>query len=193
VTTVDIAEPNFIGIGNITDYAFDVATQRYVTAESVGQQTQPLLNLQMWFADPNVAAPVAVLSSLVAGEHAQFAILSDRGDLQYWLRQGGPWYPEDGFSFPIDEFYLREQLPADRYRQDCQVLEQRGMYRQWSRHFAQHARDSRSSGTSSDGLMALIQDAGDGCLAPPTGGLFDLTAMRPLFMPSTARRWTVAF
>lgn len=197
VTTVDIAEPNFFAVGNATDYAFDTTTNRYVTAASVSQPPYALSNIQIGFADVAAIPPIATLPTIAAGEHAQFAFIAPLTGARFWVRTPNASQWEDAQPMDPYQFLLREELTGNRYRTECPVISQRGLYRQWSRHYAQQAHGHRSAAASADDEALTTPKSERACFEPPAngeGGVMDLSPMAGTpYHAGNARSWAISF
>jgi hypothetical protein len=209
VTTLDIAEPNFVSVANITDYAFaDIGDQRYHPVSQLPYNTTVTLNaVQFAFKDLSTSPPIASLANLGAGQHAQFAFLGDKGvGSHYWLHTSSSegYYPEDGEVVDLESFALEESGPVPVYQRTCPVTLERGMYRQFFRYFSQIVHgivggttklatttDAHSTKAADVGLKAAAD-----CYvapAPGSGGRGDLSGMTPLFTPASATPWQINF
>nr|MCU0974138.1 hypothetical protein [Burkholderiales bacterium] len=137
ITTVDIAEPNFVAVANNTDHYFDSAfgpNGGYRPADATNAPFR-LDTVKVWFADPATqAAPIASLAPLDGGMHAQFAFLGERTGVSHWVRttsQVASYGSIEGDAFPVQEFVLDEGVSPARYWTNCPVVLARGMYRQY--------------------------------------------------------------
>ncbi len=208
VTTADISEPNFIAMNNVTDYVFDnLGDKRYHRTSS----KIPITSLTLAFADPTATPlPLASLDSLNGGEHAQIAILTERTNVRYWLRtvSSAVFDPDLAVPFQVKEFVLDESGGTPQYLSNCPVFLERGIYRQFTRSFAQLAHgvvsttaksvlpESADAGSTEGQPSALAKLATLDCYGPPaprTGGLYDFSEMTPLFTPQSALAWRINF
>ena len=207
VSTVDIGEPNFVAIGNITDYAFDIDGDQRFHALPYKLTTKPvtLSKVTFGFQNPGAGgAPLASLADLAAGEHARFAFLADRGKQSFWLRTQSSegWTPEDGVPFDVDELFLDETANPAQYVRSCPVSLERGLYQQFFRYFAQvahHQVSGRAAVIGESGRSAsvgLVQKYGSNCYsapAPGSGGQNDVSYLLPKFGTVNMKQWTFNF
>jgi len=206
ITTVDIAEPNFVAVANNTDHYFDSALGSnggYRPADATNAPYR-LDTVKIWFADPATqAAPIASLAPLDGGQHAQFAFLGDKSLVRYWLRttsQQSYYEGSEGSDFPVQEFVLDESVEPARYSSNCPVVLARGMYRQYVQMYIRESggrvavKSGGASGGSNDGVVEKL--ASMEChnwVAPGEGGISDFSTLTPQFSPTTASQWTIAF
>ena len=206
ITTVDIAEPNFVGVANNTDHYFDPAfgpNGGYRPADATNAPFR-LDTVKVWFADPATqAGPIASLAPLDGGQHAQFAFLGDKTAVPYWLRTASQQAYYDGFegdAFPVQEFVLDETASPARYWTNCPVVLARGMYRQYVQMYVREqggriaVKSTAPKGGSKDGVEGKL--AAMECydwVAPGQGGISDFSTLTPQFTPTTASQWTIGF
>ena len=206
ITTVDIAEPNFVAVANNTDHYFDPAlgpNGGYRPADATNAPYR-LDTVKVWFADPATqAAPIASLAPLDGGQHAQFAFLGDKTAVRYWLRTASQQAYYDGFegdAFPVQEFVLDETVSTARYWTNCPVVLARGMYRQYVQMYVREqggrlsVKSTAPKGSSKNGVDGKL--AAMECydwVAPGQGGISDFSTLTPAFTPTTASRWTISF
>jgi len=206
ITTVDIAEPNFVAVANNTDHYFDAAlgpNGGYRPADATNAPYR-LDTVKIWFADPATqAAPIASLAPLDGGQHAQFAFLGERTGVRYWLRttSNQAFYEgSEGSDFPMQEFVLDESVNPVRYWSNCPVVLARGMYRQYVQMYIRE-KGGRIA-VKSTGPVRASKDGVDGKLAamecydwvaPGEGGISDFSTLTPQFSPTTASQWAIAF
>ena len=132
ITTVDIAEPNFVAVANNTDHYFDAALGPNGGYRPADATNYPYVldSVKVWFADPATqSAPAASLSNFGGGKHAQFAFLGDKTAVRYWLRttSNQAFYEgSEGSDFPVQEFVLDEGVSPARYWTNCPVVLARG-------------------------------------------------------------------
>jgi len=199
VTTQDVGEPNFVAIGNITDWAFSPDSQHYQILPAGFTATPITLNnITFSFRDPALAPALATLNTLLGGEHAQFAFISERRAPNYWLRlQSTEAYPqEDNVAFPSDEFAFDQTTKA--YSRTCPVNYERGTYRQFFRYYPQIAHVIATEGTHAIGVGGgratgiSPKYATDCYYAPPpgAGGVEDVSYLTPPFATNNARQWS---
>jgi hypothetical protein len=206
ITTVDIAEPNFVAVANNTDHYFDPAlgpNGGYRPADATNAPYR-LDTVKVWFADPATqAAPIASLAPLDGGKHAQFAFLGDTTGVRYWLRttsQQAYYQGFEGDAFPVQEFVLDEGVSPARYWTNCPVVLARGMYRQYVQMYIREkggriaVKSTGPGHTSKDGVDGKL--AAMECydwVAPGQGGISDFSGLSPQFTPAGASQWTIAF
>lgn len=209
VSTKNIAEPNFWAVANITDYAFDLNAQQYYPVSSLLYNAPvPMTDVALFLADPALGAqPLARLPLLDAAEHAQLAFLTDPGNYHYWFHATRFDYsPDENFDVPVQTFGLTENAPPVQpvYGRDCPVSLERGIYREFFRYFIQirHGIVGQAAQLMSiDGVHHSPDPrkevkVGEDCFHAPdpgSGGLNDLSAMVPLFSPTTAKQWEITF
>lgn len=204
VSTIDVAEPNFIAVANSTDHYFDADANAYRPSTG-GIHPYRMESVKIWFADPaGQATPIASLAGLEAGQHAQLAVLGDRSGVRYWLRdvtQGVSYPDKEGATFPMQEFVLDESGAAPVYRTNCPVVLARGVYRQYVEMYIRDDRGTRFVPSSGAGNEAAKRRAGaklaamtcHDWVAPGDGGITDFSTLTPQFTPQTASTWAVQF
>lgn len=206
ITTVDIAEPNFVAVANNTDHYFDPGygpTGGYRPADATNYP-YVLDSVKVWFADPATQpGPAASLSAFGGGKHAQFAFLGDKSGVRYWLRttsQQAYYDSFEGDAFPVQEFVLDEGVSPARYWTNCPVVLARGMYRQYVQMYIRQpggriaVKSTVPVGDSKDGVDGKL--AAMECYnwaAPGDGGISDFSTMTPKFTPMTASQWAISF
>ncbi len=206
VTTVDIAEPNFVAVANNTDHYFDAALAPnggYRPADSTNYP-YVLDSVKVWFADPATqAVPAASLTNFGGGKHAQFAFLGDKTAVRYWLRttSNQAFYEgSEGSDFPVQEFVLDEGVSPARYWTNCPVVLARGMYRQYVQMYIREkggrmaVKSTAPKAGSKDGVDGKL--AAMECydwVAPGEGGMSDFSTLTPQFTPTTASQWAIGF
>ncbi|MCC6196584.1 MAG: hypothetical protein IT518_19185 [Burkholderiales bacterium] len=205
VSTLDVSEPNFVAVGNLTDYAYEQSDQRFHQVPYRATTRTVLLDtVSFGFQDPATAPALATLSALDGGQHAQFAFISKREPRRYWLRvQSQELYPaHDNLAFPIEEFFRDDDDPGATYARTCPVRAERGQYRQFSNYYAQAAHGSAGARSlvlgsaaqrTSRGILAKYADDCYAQVAPGSGGLADFSYLTPPFSPTNARQWTFNF
>lgn len=206
ITTVDIAEPNFVAVANNTDHYFDPAygpTGGYRPADAANYP-YVLDSVKVWFADPATQpGPAASLAAFGGGKHAQFAFLGDRTGVRYWLRttsQQAYYDSFEGDAFPVQEFVLDEGVSPARYWTNCPVVLARGMYRQYVQMYIREmggriaVKSTAPKGGSKDGVDGKL--AAMECYdwaAPGDGGISDFSTLTPKFTATTAAQWAISF
>ena len=206
ITTVDIAEPNFVAVANNTDHYFDAALGPNGGYRPANATNAPyrLDTVKVWFADPATqAAPIASLAPLDGGQHAQFAFLGDKTAVRYWLRttSNQAFYEgSEGSDFPVQEFVLDESVNPARYWSNCPVVLARGVYRQYVQMYIRESggRISVKSGGPSGPSKAGVAEklAAMECynwVAPGEGGISDFSTLTPQFTPTSASQWSIGF
>jgi hypothetical protein len=206
ITTVDIAEPNFVAVANNTDHYFDAALGPNGGYRPANATNAPyrLDTVKVWFADPATqAAPIASLAPLDGGQHAQFAFLGDKTAVRYWLRttSNQAFYEgSEGSDFPVQEFVLDESVNPARYWSNCPVVLARGMFRQYVQMYIRESggrisvKSGGPSGPSKDGVAEKL--ASMECYdwaAPGQGGISDFSTLTPRFTTTTASQWAIDF
>jgi hypothetical protein len=206
ITTVDIAEPNFVAVANNTDYYFDSTfgpNGGYRPGDATNAPYR-LDTVKVWFADPATqAAPIASLAPLDGGQHAQFAFLGDKASVRYWLRttsQQAYYEVSEGSDFPVQEFVLDESIEPARYSSNCPVVLARGMYRQYVQMYIRQGSGHvvvKSGGASGKSKGEVVEKlAAMAChdwVAPGEGGISDFSTLTPQFSPTTASQWTISY
>jgi hypothetical protein len=206
ITTVDIAEPNFVAVANNTDHYFDAAlgpNGGYRPADATNAPYR-LETVKVWFNDPATqAAPIASLTPLDGGQHAQFAFLGERTGVRYWLRttSNQAFYEgSEGSDFPVQEFVLDEGVSPARYWTNCPVVLARGMYRQYVQMYIREkggriaVKSTGAAVQSKDRVSEKL--ASMECydwVAPGEGGISDFSMLTPQFSPTTASQWTISY
>lgn len=206
VATFDVGEPNFVAIGNLTDYAFSNSDQRFHALPYGWNTSAVMLNTVTFsFQDPATTPALATVTALDGGQHAQFAFISKRSGLRYWLRvQSSEPYPQyDGVAFPSEEFFRDDTDTNAHYSRTCPVRPERGQYRQFSNHYAQwvHGIVARSGGLvlgsagerSSSGVPAKYASDCYQPVVPGSGGLEDFSYLAPSFGPANMKQWAFNF
>lgn len=130
VTTKDVAETNFFGFSNMSDYAYDDSDSMYHRVPFQDTVTsKDMTNIRLQF-DGGAGAPVATMPLLSGGQHAQVAYLADVGQtslkIQYdYLDQSNVVYQrqEPVFEFTADN-------DTGPYTRTCPVKKLRGLYRE---------------------------------------------------------------
>ena len=213
VSTLDISEPNFYALTNVTDFVFDTATQKYNPLGYKNYQTPNVVtNIRFAFGQnsaANAATAVASLDRLGGGEHAQFAVLLPKGQAIASTEWSGD-YASPGEQYPWDtqEFSQDDIGPyAGKYTRTCPVHPIRGMYRQYGLFFVQQVVDRRASILKDEVLPAEGQTSGvarkptktnpkaavaPNCAPWPSTGYYDFSAM-PALTPATAAAWQIRF
>lgn len=206
ITTVDIAEPNFVAVANNTDHYFDPSLAPNGGYRPADATNYPYVldSVKVWFADPATqAGPAASLSAFGGGKHAQFAFLGDRTGVRYWLRTTSQQAYYDGLegdAFPVQEFVLDEGVSPARFWSNCPVVLARGMYRQYVQMYIREkggriavksTGPARTSKDGVDGKLAAME-----CydwVAPGQGGISDFSTLTPKFTATTASQWAISF
>ena len=206
ITTVDIAEPNFVAVANNTDHYFDPSLAPNGGYRPADATNYPYVldSVKVWFADPATqSGPAASLSAFGGGKHAQFAFLGDRTGVRYWLRTTSQqvfYDGSEGSDFPVQEFLLDESVNPARYWSNCPVVLARGMYRQYVQMYIREkggriavksTGPARASKDGVDGKLAAME-----CydwVAPGQGGISDFSTLTPKFTATTASQWAIAF
>jgi hypothetical protein len=206
ITTVDIAEPNFVAVANNTDHYFDPSLAPNGGYRPADATNYPYVldSVKVWFADPATqSGPAASLSAFGGGKHAQFAFLGDRTGVRYWLRTTSQQAYYDGFegdAFPVQEFVFDESVSPARYWTNCPVVLARGMYRQYVQMYIREkggriaVKSTAPKGGSKDGVDGKL--AAMECydwVAPGQGGISDFSTLTPKFTATTASQWAIAF
>lgn len=203
VSTLDVSEPNYVAVGNLTDYVFYEGDDRYSPLR-VGDYPITLNTVSFSFKDPTSAPPLATVTSLGGGQHAQFAFITTKGSPRFWLRtqSSPPFGYTDNAPFRVEEFFRDDYDDKSTYARTCQVVLERGQYRQYSMYYAQtsHGRFSEAApgGTFSavrpNGQPSVAKYAADcrGSVAPGTNGLLDLSYLTP-YNAANAKSWTINF
>jgi hypothetical protein len=206
VTTVDIAEPNFVAVANNTDHYFDAALGPNGGYRPADATNYPYVldSVKVWFADPATqSGPAASLSNFGGGKHAQFAFLGDKAAVRYWLRttSNQAFYEgSEGSDFPVQEFVLDEGVSPARYWTNCPVVLARGMYRQYVQMYIREkggkiaVKSTAPKGGSKDGVDGKL--AAMECydwVAPGEGGISDFSTLTPQFSATTASQWAITF
>ena len=206
ITTVDIAEPNFVAVANNTDHYFDATLGPNGGYRPANATNAPyrLDAVKVWFSDPATqAAPIASLAPLDGGQHAQFAFLGDKTAVRYWLRTTSNqalYEGSEGSDFPVQEFVLDESIDPARFWSNCPVVLARGMYRQYVQMYIRDSggrisvKSGGASGRSKEGVAEKL--ASMECydwVAPGQGGISDFSTLTPQFTPTTASQWAIAF
>ena len=131
VTTLDIAEPNYLAMVNNTDYAFDDAPGHNYFVPVDGRtdiKRIDINNIRLSFAGN--ALPIATMAKLPGGGHAQVAFLGLPGPSTYTLSTDTTIYANYvDRPFQFEEFTL-EDAPASSYSRSCPVFPVRKIYRQ---------------------------------------------------------------
>lgn len=215
VSTVDVNEPQYVAVGNITDWAFDdratPAVWRPVSNATTPYNTSyPVNAVALSLADPaTVGHPLATIATLAIGQHAQIGFLPpapvDQEKYHLWLTTGpipggDPYVPEANTPIPVDEFKLREGSP-DTFGAVCPVMLARGVYRQAFRYFMQivHHIFANKEGAGARTLKSetpasKLSPSDCSHMPPPgTGGFWDFSVMTPPFGPTNEARWTINF
>jgi hypothetical protein len=202
VSTLDVSEPNYVAVGNVTDYVFYEGDDRYSPLKA-GDNPITLNTVYFSFRDPALAPPLATLTSLSGGQHAQFAFITTKGTPRYWLRteSSPPYAYTDDAPFRVEEFFKEDYDDKSIYSRTCQVVLERGQYRQYSMYYAQtsHGRFSAAP----DGTRSAIRPTDDraaakyaadcrGSIPPGSNGLLDLSYLTP-FTAANAKSWTINF
>ncbi len=206
VTTKDISEPNFVAVGNITDYAFHIDGDRRYHPIPFGLTFLPVTLNKVAFGlvDPAVGPALGTLDNVLQREHAQLSFLTDRGKPRFWMRvTASEDYPaEDDLAFDLDDFSLDESVSPPEYGRTCPVTLERGSYRQFFRYYAQVVHYATGLRLATIGRPGHAETArlsakyASNCYqAPPpgTGGQYDLSYLTPLFTPGNARQWVINF
>lgn len=203
VSTLDVSEPNYVAVGNLTDYVFYEGDDRYSPLK-VGDYPITLNTVSFSFKDPASAPPLATVTSLGGGQHAQFAFITTKGTPRFWLRtqSSPPFGYTDNAPFRVEEFFRDDYDDKSTYSRTCQVVLERGQYRQYSMYYAQttHGRFSEAapggtlSGVRSEDERSMAKYAADcrGSVAPGTNGLLDLSYLTP-YNAANAKSWTINF
>ncbi|MFO1311715.1 MAG: hypothetical protein U1F41_06560 [Burkholderiales bacterium] len=118
--TVDIAEPNFLGVLNAMDYVFDVTGQAYHPLGDYGATKKKVANLGLRFKAGT--STVGSLPELDGGQFARVAFLTMTGNVEGTVLGSRGDIP---FQFDVREFGLDAY---DRYARACPVNEARGLY-----------------------------------------------------------------
>ena len=203
VSTLDVSEPNYVAVGNLTDYVFYEGDDRYSPLK-VGDYPITLNTVSFSFKDPASAPPLATVTSLGGGQHAQFAFITTKGTPRFWLRtqSSPPFGYTDNAPFRVEEFFRDDYDDKSTYSRTCQVVLERGQYRQYSMYYAQttHGRFSEAapggtlSAVRSEDERSMAKYAADcrGSVAPGTNGLLDLSYLTP-YNAANAKSWTINF
>lgn len=178
--TVDIAEPNFLGMLNVMDYVFDVASGKYFDPGTFGAVKRPVTNLTLRLRDGT--PPVGTLPQLDAGRYARVAILTSRGKVSGTVLASRGDIP---FDLDVREFGLDAN---DRYVRTCPVRESRGLYWEFLFFYPQirdeygtiALRDEGETGIDRAVAMARQLSHAKATCGDPSGGVFDMSTMTPL-------------
>jgi hypothetical protein len=214
VATRDIAEPTYFALFNVTDYIYDEADEQYHAYPYKNYRTGlDLIDVGMAFGtDADTRPPLARMPRLGPGEHAQIALLMDRGPQPSFFRVGGEYAnTSDVALVPFDpaEFGVDDVDPAaGLYQRSCDVVPIRGLYGDRGRTFNQEVvlhrtGASLAQGNSGSPAATAINDSTvmprsgtkaarrANCFHPrdPTG---DFTLMTPL-SPQAAKPWIIDF
>jgi len=216
VATVDVSEPNFYALENMTDYIFDPALQQYFPLPYKNYvYPVSVTNVRIAFGDNDartVSTSIATLDSLDAGHYAQFATLMERGQTlfseDFDTRNYYPYETLDHVPFDVEEFTTDDTGPyAGQYTRTCPVGAIRGMFRQYDAFFhmevANHRGDEvglkmarvRSSNAQSAGSPeALLAKTGvaPNCGAPQTTGFYNFSSMAR-FTQANGVQWHINF
>jgi hypothetical protein len=206
ITTVDIAEPNFVAVANNTDHYFDPSLAPNGGYRPADATNYPYVldSVKVWFADPTTqSGPAASLSEFGGGKHAQFAFLGERTGVRYWLRttSNQAFYEgSEGSDFPVQEFLLDEGVSPARYWTNCPVVLARGMYRQYVQMYIREkggriaVKSTGAAVQSKDRVAEKL--ASMECydwVAPGEGGISDFSTLTPQFTPTSASQWSIGF
>jgi hypothetical protein len=211
VTTVNIAEPNYIALTNVTDYVFaDLAGgDQHYHPLGYGNVTTtvPVSNLRLSFKGSADADVIATMPLLDGGHQAQIAFLTDNANPHYWLSGTSAlaYEPYENQPYPTQEFVLDETVAPSVYRRNCPVFAKRGLYHQYHISFVQgmHGVVAWGEKAAARALTAggggLAQVAG-GPIAPKltalncavaTTGMYDFSTMAP-FTAASAKPWLIS-
>ncbi|MFO1313737.1 MAG: hypothetical protein U1F41_16915 [Burkholderiales bacterium] len=205
VSTLDVSEPNYVAVGNVTDYVFYDGDDKYAALKA-GENPIVLNAVTFSFQDPvSSAPPLATLSGLTGGQHAQFAFITTKESRNYWLRTQSypPFGHTDNAPFRVEEFFKDDDDAQSTYARTCKVVLERGRYRQYVMYYAQtaHGRftDAAPGGAQPSALQSVDQQgaakyASDcrGPVSPGTNGLFDFSYLTP-YTNANAKPWTINF
>jgi hypothetical protein len=211
VSTLDVAEPQFFAVGNMTDWAYDdmAVTPRWrPVTETAYNTSYPLVSVALSLADPaSMPQPLATIASLPPAQHAQIAFLppaaKDQEKYHLWLSTGNisvdAYDPEEDVPIPVDEV-IHNDGPPETYGTVCPVTLERGVYRQAFRYFSHivhHHTGKQASASRAVMSGSPIQKLSptDCSLAPPpgTGGFWDLSVITPPYGASNQASWSVHF
>jgi hypothetical protein len=193
VTTENVAEPNYIALGNMTDYVYDDGGDKHYhrVPYKLTVADVPLRDITLAIAGK---PPLATMPLLRGGQHAQFAFLSSVKELPVELRYNGG-VGVDG-TVQANEFALDDA--EIEYKRSCPVFYARGVYREYLYFLSQNASDhgisiktlsgSRAAVTSKEGAVSKIDYA---CTVSNTG-IADFSSMDPYGIES-ATPWSVSF
>jgi len=209
VSTLNVAEPNYFAVGNITDYVFDDAVNVYRKIPYNLNTTDVTLNtVQFALRDPAMGSPLATLTDMHGGEHAQLAFITDRVTTKIWLRSTStPQYLQyDNVPWQLNEFSYDESGLSPVYGRTCAVINQRGQWRQIAYHYAQLTygvvpRDANAdddvvgipNGPTLKGLHPKYEAGCPTNVPPGSGGLLDLSVLQPAYMTGTQKQWAITY
>jgi hypothetical protein len=213
VTTVDISEPNFYALENMTDYVFDPALQQYFPLP-YKNYVYPVnvTNVRVTFGSNGAQTSIATLDSLGAGQYAQFATLMARGRTvfseEFNSENYYPYATLDHVPFDVEEFTTDDTGPyAGQYTRTCPVGSVRGMFRQYDAFFHMEvvnhrigeialkmntvgSLNARPAGSAE--LMRAKAAVAPDCGAPQTTSFYNLSTMS-LFTQANAVPWQISF
>ena len=217
VATKDIAEPTYFALFNVSDYIYDEADAQYHAYPYKNYRTGlDLTDAAMAFgANADTRRPLALMPRLGPGEHAQIALLMERGPQPSFFRVGGDYantsdvalVPFDPAEFGVDDV----GSGAGLYQRSCDVVPVRGLFGDRGRTFNQEVvlhrtgaasgrgDTGQSSGVAARALPVSSHAQGAGtkaarranCFHPsePTGNFTQMTPLSPL----TAKPWLINF
>lgn len=205
VNTLDISEPTYYSLENVTDYAFDdLGDQKYHPTV----YTIKVDNIAIAFGpDATTNRTIATLDSLDGGEHAELAFLMARGPQPDTISWSGQFAREpDVVNFDPALFTQEDEGgAAGLYQRNCDVAIARGLYMDRGTVFARlaHGISTWMPKSGRSDVLPMSRESFDSRGTQPkserdprclhlTGGLNDLSDMTP-FVPETAKRWTISF
>ncbi|MFO1304396.1 MAG: hypothetical protein U1F54_11725 [Burkholderiales bacterium] len=204
VSTLDVSEPNYVAVGNLTDYVFYDGDDKYAPLKT-GDRPIVLNKVTFGFQDPALAQPLATLTGLTGGEHAQFAFITTKGARNYWLRTESttPFPYTDNAPFRVEEFFKDDDVDGSAYSRTCQVVPERGRYRQYTMYYAQTAHGRVSAAVPGEAQPAALRQVDDrhlakyandckGSVPAGTNGMFDFSYLTP-YTNANAKPWTINF
>jgi hypothetical protein len=209
VSTLNVAEPNYLAVGNLTDYAFDDADDKYHRVPYKWNPTDVnLKTVQFSLRDPASGPFLATLQDVRGGEHAQLAFITARGTPKHWLHTASsePYPQSDNVPWLLNEFFF-DEVATPKYGRTCRVINQRGQWRQMAYHFAQLAHGFAAQDSPAEKLAILgAYDRGSrndvapkyhaNCAAgvpQGSGGLYDFSVLTPLYSPFNQKNWAIQF
>lgn len=203
VSTLDVSEPNYVAVGNVTDYVFYEGDDRYSPLKA-GDYPITLNTVSFSFQDPTSAPPLATVTALGGGQHAQFAFITTKGAPRFWLRtqSSPPFGYTDNAPFRVEEFFMDDYDDKSTYSRTCQVVLERGQYRQFSMYYAQTSH-GRFAGAAPEGPLSATRPTDErgvakyasdcrGSVPPGANGLLDLSYLTP-YNAANAKSWTINF